>query len=265
MFADSSLSPCFKVAKRIYHCEAAPKLAIAARMARPDPGGAPDPELIVYRASSRIRLPLGWTMHGVATRHKPHELYFTKRTQSYRQCKFVGLRSCPALFEHQTIQFGKMKRLPYLIFALLLSGCSDAPIIKSSDRARTSNEAPMSVTATPLPPRATQSATSPATDRAAASAILSGANHGYTVRCGGGGLTLRSCYDQADEICETQKHFVSNILKIEESGSGNQIARALSFKCNTEINYGSVGFPDNAQVPALQKKPSLEQRLLLGN
>lgn len=157
----------------------------------------------------------------------------------------------------------KMKLPTCLVFALLLSaGCSEAPLIKSSDRSSPANEAPASAPTTPSPLPASQLAASPSTGPAA---TLPGANQGYTVRCSGGERTLRSCYDQADEICETQKHFVSNILKIEETGSGNQIARALSFKCNTEISYGSVGFPDNAQVPTLQKKPSVQQKLLWGN
>jgi hypothetical protein len=175
----------------------------------------------------------------------------------------IGAR--PVLFELPATLFRKMKLPAHLIFSLLLSaGCSDTPLIKSSDRPGARNEATASATVIPSPPPAAQLAASPSTGPAA-STILPSANPGHTVRCNGGEQTLRSCYDQADEICEAQKHFVSNILKIEESGSGNQIARALSFKCNTEISYGNVGFPDNARVPALQKKPSLEQRLLLGN
>lgn len=84
------------------------------------------------------------------------------------------------------------------------------------------------------------------------------------VRCNGADRTLRSCYEQADEICEQEKYFVSAILKIEESQSGGLIARSLSFRCNTEISYGNVGFPDNAQVPTLKKNPTIPQQLLLG-
>lgn len=90
------------------------------------------------------------------------------------------------------------------------------------------------------------------------------ANPGYMVRCNGADRTLRSCYEQADEICEQEKRFVSAILKIEESQSGSLIARSLSFRCNTEISYGNVSFPDNAQVPTLKKNPTIPQQLLLG-
>lgn len=166
------------------------------------------------------------------------------------------------VFELSATQYKKMKLPTPLIFSLLLSaGCSDAPLITSSDRSSPTKEAPVSTPATPSP----QGATPPSTSSTAASTILPRTNPGHTVRCNGSNQTLRSCYDQADEICETQKHFVSHILKIEETGSGNQIARALSFKCNTEISYGSVGFPDNAQAPTLQKRPSVQKQLLWGN
>jgi hypothetical protein len=188
------------------------------------------------------------------------ELCFLKTIQ------IVALQPLPALtpafrLGRRSRQRIWMMRPPFhLVFALtLVTGCSDTPLIKSSDRARTydDGQAPAATLAAQPLPQAT--AILPAT------AAMPGAGMpGYVVNCNGSGHTLRSCYEQADEICESQRHFVSNILKIEESQSGGTVTRSIRFRCNTEISYGNVGFPDNAQVPTLKKKPTVEQQLLLG-
>ncbi|MBI5659593.1 MAG: hypothetical protein HZC43_08610 [Nitrosomonadales bacterium] len=115
----------------------------------------------------------------------------------------------------------------------------------------------------PAPVLAAPEAAVPAA-AAAAAAPLSEAAPKYVVKCHGTDLTLSSCYAQADEVCELQSLFVSSIVKIEESRSGGIMARSIIFRCNTDISYGNVGFPDNARVPALQKKPSLQEQLLYG-
>lgn len=149
-----------------------------------------------------------------------------------------------------------MKLLPCLIIAIvLMAGCSDKPLIKSSELEFLRKEKPAPVLATPA-------AAAPVA--AAVIAPLPDAAPKYVVKCYGADLTLSSCYVQADEVCELQQLFVSSIVKIEESRSGGIMARSIIFRCNTDISYGNVGFPDNARVPALQKKPSLQEQLLYG-
>jgi len=134
-------------------------------------------------------------------------------------------------------------KLPFfLIFALILAtGCSDTPLIASSDPAMKEQQ---SISAShdkskPIDPLAFRE---------------------RTIKCDPAKRSMNSCYEEADLICSNEKLFVSNIYKATDSFN----IPSVVFKCNTTITYEREDFiaAEKERTSGKPKRRSLMEDLL---
>ncbi|MDH4284523.1 MAG: hypothetical protein OEV35_04325 [Gallionellaceae bacterium] len=134
-----------------------------------------------------------------------------------------------------------MKSLFFLIFAsILVTGCTDTPLIKSSDPAVIEQQQHRAASDT-------------------SKAIDPLAFRERTIKCDPARRSINSCYEEADLICTNERLFVSTIFKKVESDIPSVV-----FKCNTTITYEREDFlaKEKERTSGKPKRRSLMEDLL---
>lgn len=135
-------------------------------------------------------------------------------------------------------------KLPFflILFAsILIAGCSDEPLIRSSD-----------------PAMATQQRHNVSDDNN--KTIDPIALRERTIKCDPARRSINSCYEEADLICSNERLFVSSIHKAADSSN----IPSIVFKCNTTITYEREDFlaKEKERTSGKPKRRSLMEDLL---
>lgn len=140
-----------------------------------------------------------------------------------------------------------MKSLLFTITLILVAGCTDTPLIKTSDPAmaeeharRASNQ--RNKDNKPIDPIALRE---------------------RTIKCDTTKRSLTSCYDEADFVCSNERLFVSSIEKVIEATATS--VPSIVFKCNAAITYEREDFlarERERDSPTKRRKRSLMEELL---
>lgn len=136
-----------------------------------------------------------------------------------------------------------MKSPFFLIFALILvTGCSDTPLIKSSD------------------PAIVEQQQTNAASRNKPGSWDPSAFRERTIKCDPAKRSINSCYEEADLVCSNERLFVSSIIKAADTSN----IPAIVFKCNTTITYEKEDFlaKEKERTSGKPKRRSLMEDLL---
>lgn len=140
-----------------------------------------------------------------------------------------------------------MKLLIFIITITLVAGCSDTPLIKTSDPAMAEEHAR----------RASRQKNK---DNKPIDPIVL---RERTIKCDTTKRSLTSCYDEADFVCSNERLFVSSIEKIIEATATS--VPSIVFKCNTAITYEKDDFlarERERDSPTKRRRRSLMEDLL---
>lgn len=134
-------------------------------------------------------------------------------------------------------------KLPFFfIFVIILAaGCSDEPLIKSSDPAMQEQKKL----------RASRDQDRPVDPLALRE---------RTIKCDPEKRSLNSCYEEADLICSNERLFVSNVYKTTDPSN----IPSIVFKCNKTITYERDDYiaAEKARTSNKPKRRSLMEDLL---
>lgn len=129
----------------------------------------------------------------------------------------------------------------FIFVSILVAGCSDTPLIKSSDPAMVEQ------------PHSSISKNKPGE-------VNPIALRERTIKCDPAKRSINSCYEEADLTCSNERLFVSSIVKVADSSNTPSIV----YKCNTTITYEREDFlaKEKERTSGTPKRRSLMEDLL---